>query len=119
MLSASVDEMKRDMKVNKVDAANLGLDDIGVYASPKAALKLSTLHFAKGREFEAVAMIDLHEGKIPFYKSKTQEEFDAARRLFYVGVTRPRRYLLYVTDASHHKNQPTRFLRSGTGVGVC
>lgn len=113
----SVEEMKADM--NKVDLANLTISELGIYASPEAALKLATLHYSKGREFQAVAMIDMHEGKIPFYMASTQEEFDEAKRLFYVGVTRAKRLLLYITDSSHSKNQPTRFLRAGTGVGVC
>lgn len=117
--SASVEEMKSDMRNNRVDIDNLIIEDLGVYASPDAALKLSTLHNAKGREYAAVAMIDLHEGRIPFYLADTEEEFDEAKRLFYVGVTRAERYLLYVTDRSDRRNQPTRFLRGESGVDMC
>jgi DNA helicase II / ATP-dependent DNA helicase PcrA len=81
-------------------------------------LKLSTLHDAKGREYQAVAMIDLHEGRIPFYQAQTAEEFEEAKRLFYVGVTRAKRFLLYLTDNSRPRNQPSRFL-GAEGVGVC
>jgi DNA helicase-2/ATP-dependent DNA helicase PcrA len=106
------------MRNNRVDLANLTIDDLGIYASPDAALKLSTLHNAKGREYQAVVMMDLHEGRIPFYQAETAEEFEEAKRLFYVGVTRAKRFLLYVTDNSHPRNQPSRFLGDG-GVGVC
>ena len=34
---------------NKVDTANYALEDLGLFASPDRALKLSTLHYAKGR----------------------------------------------------------------------
>jgi DNA helicase-2/ATP-dependent DNA helicase PcrA len=115
----SVEEMKTHMRNNNVDVANLAIDDLGIYANPEAALKLVTLHNAKGREYQAVAMIDLHEGRIPFYQARTAEEFEEAKRLFYVGVTRAKRFLMYITDTSNHRNQPTRFLRNGTGVGVC
>ena len=54
--------MKSDMQRNKVDINNLTISDLGIYASPNAALKLSTLHNAKGREYDAVALIDMHEG---------------------------------------------------------
>lgn len=117
-LRTSVGEMKQDMKANRVDLAGLTLDDVGVYANPKLALKLSTLHNAKGREFQAVALIDLHEGRIPDFRAKTAEDFEAARRLFYVGMTRAERYLLYVTDTSDWRNKSSRFLRAGSGVGV-
>ncbi len=118
VFAMSVEEMKTDMRNNKVDLANLTIDDLGIYASPDAALKLATLHNAKGREYMAVAMIDLHEGRIPFYQARSAEDIEEAKRLFYVGVTRAKRFLLYVTDASDSRNGPTRFLRVGTGVGV-
>jgi DNA helicase-2/ATP-dependent DNA helicase PcrA len=119
VLVMSVEEMKKDMRNNKVDIANLTIADLGIYASPDEALKLATLHFAKGREYAAVALIDLHEGKIPFFAAQSPPEVAEAKRLFYVGVTRAKRVLLYVTDSSDHRNQPTRFLLSGTGVAVC
>jgi ATP-dependent DNA helicase UvrD/PcrA len=119
VFSMSVEEMKADMKNNKVDIANLVIDDLGIYASPDAALKLSTIHNAKGREYQAVAIIDVHEGRIPFYQARTAEDIEEAKRVFYVGITRPQRYLLYVTDDTGRRSGPSRFLRIGTGVGVC
>ena len=119
LFAMSVEEMKADMRNNKVDLANLTIADLGIYASPGTALKLSTLHNAKGHEYQAVAMIDIHEGKIPFHQAETAEDFEEAKRLFYVGVTRAKRFLLYVTDDSGQRKGPSRFLRVGTGVGVC
>ena len=119
LFATSVEEMKADMRNNKVDLANLRVADLGIYATPDAALKLSTLHNAKGREYRGVAMIDLHEGRIPFYLATKAEEVEEARRLFYVGVTRAAEFLLYITDSSNYRNEPSRFLRDGCGVGVC
>jgi DNA helicase-2/ATP-dependent DNA helicase PcrA len=118
IFAMSVEEMKGDMRNNRVDLANLTIDDLGIYASPDAALKLSTLHNAKGREYQAVAMVDLHEGRIPYYQARTRDEFEEAKRLFYVGVTRAKRLLLYITDESNPRNQSSRFLLA-EGVGVC
>lgn len=118
LLAISVEEMKSDMRRNRVDLYNLRIDDLGIYASPDAALKLLTLHHAKGREYQAVAMIDLHERRIPFHQSRTVEEIEEARRLFYVGITRAKRYLLYVTDDSG-RDGPSRFLCAEKGLGVC
>ena len=119
VLANSVEEMKTDMLNNKTDLNNLAIDDLGIYANPHAALKLSTLHNAKGREYAAVAMIDLHEGRIPSYYARTESEIEEQKRLFYVGVTRAERYLLYVTDNADRRNVVSRFLRAGTGVGLC
>jgi DNA helicase-2/ATP-dependent DNA helicase PcrA len=110
LLVISVEEMKADMRNNGVDLANLSVDDLGIYASPESALKLSTLHNSKGREFDAVAMIDVHEGRIPSYHSRTADDFDEQRRLFYVGITRARRFLLFATDSSDRRNRASRFL---------
>lgn len=118
LLINSVTEMQADMANNRVDLENLTIEDLGIYANPNEALKLSTLHNAKGREFRGVAMIDLHEGRIPFYMARSAEEIEEAKRLFYVGVTRAEQYLLYVTDDSDHRNSPTRFLGDIEGVGV-
>jgi DNA helicase-2/ATP-dependent DNA helicase PcrA len=110
LFAASVEEMKSDMQRNKVDMANLAITDLGIYASPDSALKLLTLHYAKGREYDAVAMIDVHEGKIPHYNSQNMEEISEYKRLFYVGATRAKRLLLYVTDDTGRKG-PSRFLQ--------
>lgn len=118
IFSMSVEEMKIDMRNNKVDLNNLLIDDLGIYATPAAALKLSTLHNAKGREFMAVAIIDCHEGRIPSYYAKTAPDLEEQKRLFYVGVTRTKRILLYVTDDSERRNGPSRFLRKAGGVGL-
>ena len=115
----SVEEMKVDIRNKKVDIAHLTIAELGIYASPDSALKLATLHFSKGREYDAVAMIDMHDGKIPFHQATTAEEIDEGKRLFYVGVTRARRLLMYITDSSDHRNRPTRFLAKGGGVGIC
>ena len=110
LFAASVEEMKSDMQRNEVDLSNLAVDDLGIYASPDTALKLSTLHFAKGREYDAVAIIDIHEGKVPHYHSRTIEEIAEDKRLFYVGATRAKRLLYYVTNDTD-RNGPSRFLQ--------
>ncbi|QEX24357.1 hypothetical protein FRZ61_42980 [Hypericibacter adhaerens] len=115
----AVEEMKADMRNNDVDLANLAIEDLGIYASPGSALKLSSLHNAKGREFRAVAIMDLNEGRIPHYRATSAGEIDEAKRLFYVGVTRAKEYLLYITDSSNSRNGPSRFLKKASGVGVC
>jgi len=82
-----------------------------MYACPDENLKLLTLHGAKGREFDAVAIMDLHEGRIPHYRdSENVERVEESKRLMYVGLTRARKVLMYCTDTSDYRNRPTRFL---------
>ena len=75
------------MRRQNVDTANLTIDDLGLFASPSRALRLSTIHYAKGREYTAVAMIGLRQGSFPHFRA---EDVEAEKRLFYVGVTRAR-----------------------------
>jgi DNA helicase-2/ATP-dependent DNA helicase PcrA len=61
-------------------------------------MKLTTIHQAKGLEFEAVFLIMLCEGLFPTARSLDDDDaVEEERRLFYVGVTRARKelYLSY------------------------
>lgn len=117
LLTQSVDEMQADMVRNKVDVANLAVADLGLFANPKESLKLLTMHRAKGREFDAVAIVDMHDGRVPHYSAETEEEVDEGRRLLYVAITRAKRVLMYVTDQENWRNRPSRFL-GDEGIGV-
>jgi len=59
-------------------------------------LTLSTVHSAKGKEWEAVFVIGLNEGSFPSHRAEDQD-LPEERRLFYVAVTRARRYLYLST----------------------
>jgi DNA helicase-2/ATP-dependent DNA helicase PcrA len=64
---------------------------------------LSTLHSAKGREFDAVILFGINNGDIPNWRDKQSDRaLREARRLFYVGVTRPRKELCLVYQKQRH-----------------
>jgi DNA helicase-2/ATP-dependent DNA helicase PcrA len=64
---------------------------------------LSTLHSSKGREFDAVIMFGINNGDFPSRRdNETPRALREARRLFYVGVTRPRKELCLVYQEHHH-----------------
>ncbi len=66
-------------------------------------LNLSTLHSAKGREFDVVILFAMNDGVLPNkYDHQRQEKLREARRLFYVGVTRPRKELYLVYQSQMH-----------------
>ncbi len=67
-------------------------------------VQLMTLHAAKGLEFDTVIITGLEEGLLPSSKSlNTNEELEEERRLFYVGITRAKEYLL-LTHAGYRNS---------------
>ncbi len=85
-------------------------------------LVLSTIHSAKGLEWQAVHVLALYDGNFPACMSAgSKESIDEERRLLYVAMTRARRSLhLYVpvryyhrpngSDDAHGYGKPSRFL---------
>jgi DNA helicase-2/ATP-dependent DNA helicase PcrA len=59
-------------------------------------LVLSTIHSAKGLEWDTVFIISLAEGKFPVSQALPGEQWEEERRLFYVAATRAKRRL-YMT----------------------
>ncbi|MFB9620765.1 ATP-dependent DNA helicase UvrD2 [Brooklawnia cerclae] len=79
------------------------------------AVTLSTIHSAKGLEWEAVAVIGLTEGMLPFVLATTPAQIAEERRLLHVAITRARTDLRLSWApggaSGHGQRQPSRFLR--------
>jgi DNA helicase-2/ATP-dependent DNA helicase PcrA len=81
-------------------------------------LTLSTVHSAKGLEWDAVFIIWAAEGRFPaFYSQERDEEMEEERRLMYVAATRARDYLAvifpsigYIKQFGMTVNSPSRFI---------
>lgn len=64
------------------------------HAPVGAGITLSSMHAAKGLEWDAVFLTGLHEGSMPLGRaSKSTDDVEEERRLFYVGITRAREHL--------------------------
>ena len=78
-------------------------------------LTLSTIHSAKGKEWDAVFIIGMNQGHFP--GGQMDSNLDEERRLFYVASTRARRFLYMTTYREDYRNYgatsegPSAFLR--------
>ncbi|MHA1883396.1 MAG: ATP-dependent helicase [Candidatus Thorarchaeota archaeon] len=117
ILAESASDMKADMISRDVDIDSLTIADLGMFAASNKSLNLMTMHGAKGHEFDAVAVIDLHDGKVPHYSiGDDKEGLEEAKRLLYVSITRARKLLMFFTSNEDTKRPHSRFLGS-EGLG--
>lgn len=81
------------------------------------ALKLTTVHQAKGLEYGVVFLIGLADGQFPLRRAIEAGDIEEERRLFYVAVTRAKDelYLIYprvsLKGGPQMMMQPSRFLQ--------
>ncbi|MBV5317938.1 MAG: ATP-dependent helicase [Desulfobulbaceae bacterium] len=104
-----------------VDDTALDPPDVG---TPDGATRddqrliLSTIHSAKGLEWDTVFVIGLAEGRFPHQNSTPGEQWEEERRLLYVAATRAKKQLfltypreLVTPDRQHLRATMSPFLR--------
>jgi len=80
------------------------------------ALRLMTLHSAKGLEFRFVYIVGVEDGTLPHAGAIEEGRIEEERRLFYVGITRAKERLCLAYAARSRRygeivsNEPSRFL---------
>ena len=80
--------------------------------SKAGGVNLLTLHRSKGLEFEAVFVPKVEQNELPHRRAETAEE----RRLFYVGLTRAKRFL-FVTWSERGRSQASPFISEIRSLG--
>lgn len=96
------------------DVAGMTLAQFAGFGDGANRINLSSLHSAKGREFEAVVLFGMDNGRIPRAHAGDGERREA-RRSFYVGFTRAKQelHMMYssgnpspfVTEVQHRLNE--------------
>ncbi|AHC39894.1 DNA helicase II [Mycoplasma ovis str. Michigan] len=72
-------------------------------------LNFSTVHSAKGCEFDYVFILNLVEGKFPKHYANTLQDIEEERRILFVGITRAKKELYIVSDLYiSNKSLPSR-----------
>ena len=124
-LQALVDSIQYYEETKGEDGVTLAdyLQDVALYTNADYrregdAVRLMTIHQAKGLEFRCVFVIGLTEGLFPSYRTireRGQAGAEEERRLMYVAATRAREQL-YLTESEGYSSSlrqekfPSRFL---------
>lgn len=111
----AADEFLADLALEPPDGSAVGVEGPD---RDDERLVLSTIHSAKGLEWQCVFVIWIVDGKFPsVYSFVTDEELEEERRLFYVSVTRAKRHLyltypinVYDKSSGMLLSKPSRFL---------
>ena len=74
------------------------------------AIRLTTVHQAKGLEFDVVFLIGAADGFFPTRRSIDADDTEEERRLFYVALTRARDELYVAYPKMNTKGGPSMFL---------
>jgi ATP-dependent DNA helicase Rep len=97
-------------------AAQLALLTHADRDDPGNAVRLLTLHSAKGLEWRFVYLVGVEEGTLPHAAGIEEGRVEEERRLMYVGITRAKERLCvsYATRSRRYgeivNNEPSRFL---------
>lgn len=108
--TSMIEDIKSHSRKSGIDVDNFSVSDLGLFARGNKSIKLLTMHKAKGREFDAVAIVRIQEGLVPYGNpQKGSVEEDEARRLLYVAITRARKILMLFADNSDWRST-SRFI---------
>ncbi len=89
-------------------------NETGLDNNEGGRLILSTIHSAKGLEWDVVFAIGLAEGRFPHQNATPGEQWEEERRLLYVAATRARKqlYLTYPQELVTHDRKFSRTVMS-------
>lgn len=97
------------------------MDEYGNYLKEAAkkknitadAVTMTTMHSAKGLEYDTVFIMDSNEEITPHKKAVFDEDIEEERRMFYVAMTRAKRklYIMYSKKRYNKELEASRFVK--------
>ncbi|MDD6212845.1 MAG: ATP-dependent helicase [Clostridiales bacterium] len=79
----------------------------------RKGVSIMTMHSSKGLEYQVVFIMDANEGITPHKKAVLQSDMEEERRLFYVAMTRAKKYLhiCYSRERFNREMPMSRFVQ--------
>jgi DNA polymerase III epsilon subunit-like protein len=102
ILSSTTYELKRYetyFTKNKIPHISLLTDKANDDSKPvikKGCITITTIYRAKGLEWDCVFLTGICDNFFPSHKNNNLKNIEEDRRLFYVGITRPKIYLYFI-----------------------
>lgn len=102
------DYLKNKCEKNGIPGWYILLQLMFLFRKEGKGVRITTMHGAKGLEFEAVWIPGLNENSMPRYEAVSASEIEEERRLLYVAMTRARKYLFM---SFNDEREISRFLK--------
>lgn len=118
-MSSKFDDLTSYLSTLTLDH-NIEKTNGGYMDGSEAPVTISTVHSAKGLEWDAVFMPGFMEGHYPSSFARDHESLEEEKRILYVAVTRPRMYLtLSVPSVGFQGNRNERSRFEADIVDLC
>jgi DNA helicase II / ATP-dependent DNA helicase PcrA len=105
-LATGFGDRERFLTELTLDPPEATSDESGVPLLDEDYLILSTLHSAKGQEWQAVYLLNMVDGCLPSDLSTgAPQQLEEERRLLYVGMTRAKQHLQLIVPQRFHVTQ--------------
>jgi DNA helicase-2/ATP-dependent DNA helicase PcrA len=109
MVSGSYDKREAFLTELALDPAAASSDHAGPPLLDEDYLILSTVHSAKGQEWESVYVINVADGNFPNeFAAGKPEQIEEERRLLYVALTRAKTSLELIAPLKYYVTQQSR-----------
>jgi len=118
ILIAGYGDLQSFIDDTALDPPESGITSPGTGSDEGGRLALSTIHSAKGLEWDTVFVIGLAEGRFPHQNATPGEQWEEERRLLYVAATRAKKRLFFTyprdlmsPDRTFHHTVMSPFVR--------
>ena len=102
------------MAIDRTLSVSQFLKDFETFVVEQNQVNFSTIHKAKGREWDKVVLLGCNDGMLPHF---SEEDIEIERRLFFVAITRAKESLVLMYSNDEPQSQFIQEARIGEELG--